>query len=157
MSTDILAQRYPDHVVVGIDQSASRLSRHPQFDMNGDDKAIWVDNKVLVQADVVSWWLLAAREGRQFSKAFFLYPNPWPKSKHLQRRWQGHGIWPLICEHVKYIEMRTNWEVYAKEWQAALAFCRRKGEMSMYEGQPETRFETKYQQSGITCFKVISV
>ena len=29
---------------------------------------------------------------------YLLYPNPWPKAKHLQRRVHGHGSFPLLLQ-----------------------------------------------------------
>ena len=156
MSTAILAERNPDCVVIGIDQSFARLSRHPAVTLHKENPVVRDRNKILVQADLVSWWLMASSERQRIKKAYFLYPNPWPKPKHFKRRWQGHPIWPLICELADEIEMRTNWLIYAQEWQAALAMCARDSQLRDYDGEPETRFETKYQQVGVDCYQVVT-
>ena len=87
LSTAALAARYPGHLVIGIDKSAARLNKH-----TGEP----ADNCLLLQADCGEIWKLLAADGCKLDRHFLLYPNPWPKAKHLQRRIHGHHSFPLL-------------------------------------------------------------
>ena len=88
-STALLAGRHPEYLVVGIDKSAARLARHP---------APAGDNYLLLHARCEDIWRLLAEEGLQAHCHYLLYPNPWPKSGHLQRRIHGHASFPLLLQ-----------------------------------------------------------
>jgi tRNA (guanine-N7-)-methyltransferase len=157
MSSTLLAEQFPDHDVLGIDQSLHRLSRHKVFQRRQNEHVGQAGNLFLVRADVVSWWLMLAKTQKQVARAYFFYPNPWPKGKHLQRRWHGHAVWPLICGQADFIEMRTNWLLYAQEWQQALRWCDRQPGFSLLEDAlPCSLFERKYRQADVDCYRVCS-
>ena len=87
---------------------------------------------------------------------FILYPNPWPKQKHLKRRWHAHpvmSILPLISE---YIELRTNWRVYGEEFSARL--FKLTGSLinleKIYPNEPISAFEKKYLESNHDLFRL---
>ena len=80
MSTAQLAQRHSGHLVAGVDQSAHRLGKHEQ--QGGD--------YLLLRANCEDIWRLLADSGIVVDYHYLLYPNPWPKAKHLQREtWCG--------------------------------------------------------------------
>lgn len=137
-----LAQRYPDHFVFGVDQSADRLGRQKTQALP--------DNLCLVRADLVDFWRLLAEQKVRLSKHFMLYPNPWPKKKHLGRRWHGHPVFPVCLALGGELECRSNWRVYIEEM--AWALSRLSGQSVLLEDllpeQPLTPFEHKYQRSG---------
>jgi tRNA (guanine-N7-)-methyltransferase len=91
-SSRLLARAFPNHYVIGVDQSASRLAR------GGGRAAECPANLDLVRADVVDYWRLLHEAGVRLDRHYLLYPNPWPKIGHLSRRWHGHPVFPTLLE-----------------------------------------------------------
>ncbi|MFL6718639.1 MAG: tRNA (guanine(46)-N(7))-methyltransferase TrmB, partial [Burkholderiaceae bacterium] len=114
LSTLHLAARYPDHFVIGIDQSADRLARQVH----------WSDalpaNCLRLRADLVDYWRLLLESGVRPARQYLLYPNPWPKKQHLGRRWHGHPVFPAVVALGGQFECRSNWRIYIDECAAAL-------------------------------------
>ena len=143
-SSRALASQNPNALVVGVDQSAVRLDRATRrFE-------ILPDNLLLLRADCAGLWRLMAGEGWQLLRHQILYPNPWPKSAHLKRRWHGHPVWPTLLSLGGELEMRSNWPLYLQEVQAALQISGIQATLSALPEQrePLTDFEEKYQASG---------
>lgn len=111
LSTRRLARRFPDSSVIGVDRSADRLSRE-----HGELPA----NALLVRADLVDFWRLALAEGWRPQRHYLLYPNPYPKPRHLKMRWQGHPVFPAILALGGRLELRSNWRIYVEEFALAL-------------------------------------
>ena len=143
-SSRALASQNPNALVVGVDQSAVRLDRATRrFET-------LPDNLLLLRADCAGLWRLTAGEGWQLHRHQILYPNPWPKSAHLKRRWHGHPVWPTLLSLGGELEMRSNWPLYLQEVQAALKISGIQATLSALPEQhePLTDFEEKYQASG---------
>lgn len=140
-STALIAERHPGHLVVGIDKSAKRLARHA----GGSS-----DNYLLLQADCESIWHLLVRDGLRTDYHYLLYPNPWPKSSHLQRRIHGHASFPLLFHLAGKLELRSNWQVYVEEFGCAMLLAGHCGGVSrLPDDAPDlSLFERKYRQSG---------
>ncbi len=140
MSTALLAQRFADCLVIGIDKSAFRLGKHGEEDR---------DNYLLVQADCGDFWRLAAAANWQVSYHSLLYPNPWPKPGQLKRRVHGSPDFASLLALGGDVELRSNWRVYVEEFAVALStagyepLCER-----FTPDQPLTLFERKYLESG---------
>lgn len=144
LSTLHLARQYPDHFVIGIDQSEDRLNRKTHWE--GDIP----ENMTFVRADLVDYWRLVYQAGIHPARHYLLYPNPWPKIGHVSRRWQGHPVFPYIVALGGYIECRSNWSVYVKEFAAAVTQLSQ-SEVYVEAFQPDhfmTPFEKKYTISG---------
>ena len=140
MSTGLLAERYPDHMVLGIDKSAARLGRH---------ESAAVDNYRLVRADCDDFWKLAVAAGWRLDHHFLLYPNPWPKPGQLKRRIHGSPVFPSLLSLGGGVELRSNWQVYVEEFGSALAIAGYSPEVSLVESETTlTLHEGKYQRSG---------
>ena len=143
-STAALARRHPEALVVGVDQSEERIER-------GRRKlgAGLPGNALLLRADVTDIWALLVAQGRRLTHHYLLYPNPWPKREHLQRRWHGHPRFKELLALGGRIELRTNWPLYAEEFETALrcagwhARC-----TDVNDAEPLTPFERKYRDSG---------
>lgn len=145
-STYWLAERYPNCAVVGFDKSAVRIRKGD----NARDQ-LSADNVKIVQADAVDLWVLAAKEKLTLQRHCLFYPNPWPKKKHLQRRWHGHGVFPALVSLGGTIELRSNWKLYLEEFATAVRLATGKNGrlVPITPGDnPATLFEQKYQQSG---------
>ena len=74
----------------------------------------------MLQANLIDFWRLSVQTEWRLQKHYLLYPNPWPKKKHLQRRWHGHPVFPSILELGGELELRTNWKIYADEFNQAV-------------------------------------
>ena len=140
-STAALAARHPGHLVVGIDKSAQRLAKHPHSNS---------DNYLLLQADCEDIWKLLVRAGLRADYHYMLYPNPWPKSGHLQRRIHGHASFPLLLQLGGTLELRSNWQLYVEEFGCAMHIAGQRGCVHrLPESGPDlSLFEQKYRRSG---------
>ncbi|MFK7829623.1 MAG: tRNA (guanosine(46)-N(7))-methyltransferase TrmB [Congregibacter sp.] len=110
LSTRLLAAAYTDALVIGVDQSAQRLSK-------GGDKP---DNCLLLQAHCEAIWRHLVQRRQQVVAHYLLYPNPWPKPAHLGRRLHGHPAFSLLPKLGGIMELRSNWQVYVEECGVAL-------------------------------------
>lgn len=149
-STAALAQIHPDCLVIGVDRSASRLARAP----------ILPANACLVRADLTDFWRLARAARWTLERHYLLYPNPWPKARHLRRRWHAHPVWPDLLGLGGQLELRTNFELYAEEFAAALELADRVADVQMLSLRPDqtlTPFEAKYLRSGHGLFQVRAI
>jgi len=156
LSTLHLAMQYPDHFVIGIDQSADRLVRNT-------DRSHWSgpepDNLCFVRADLVDYWRLLLAAGIFPARQYLLYPNPWPKIGHLARRWHGHAVFPSIIALGGHIECRSNWCIYVEEFATALkqlggtAVLQANDCTTYLPDAPITPFERKYLASGHTLWR----
>ncbi len=149
LSSRKLAQQFPDHLIVGLDQSANRL-----FKDFGNPPA--PDNLLLLQANCEDMWRLFSGNGIAFDQHYLLYPNPWPKSVQVQRRWHGHPVFPILPDLSATIELRSNWKLYLEEF--AFAWALLTGELSnvfeITESTDFTLFEAKYARSGQALYRL---
>lgn len=149
LSTFNLAAQFPDHFVIGVDQSADRITRNTQ----------WPDaipsNCLRVRADLVDYWRLLLQSGIRPARHYILYPNPWPKIGHLARRWHGHPIFPTIVALGGELECRSNWQIYIEEFSAALTQLTQQtvNSKSYVPDHCITPFEQKYLASGHTLWR----
>lgn len=111
-STRHIAKLHPDSLVIGIDRSKVRLGK--------DYEEALPENAITTQADLVDFWRLAQQENWQLQKHFILYPNPYPKSIHLKRRWHAHSVFPTLLSLGGILELRSNWKIYVDEFAFAL-------------------------------------
>ena len=114
LSTLHLASQFPDHFVIGVDQSAHRLSRNTAW------PAALPSNFIRVRADLVDYWRLMTITGVRPARHYILYPNPWPKIGQLARRWHGHAVFPTVVALGGILECRSNWRIYVEEFAVAL-------------------------------------
>lgn len=150
-SSIALARAFPDHYVIGVDQSESRLTRGKP---GGAELPPNVD---LVRADLVDYWRLLRDAGIRLERHYLLYPNPWPKIGHLARRWHGHPVFPTLLELGGVLECRSNWRIYVEEH--AFAVRRIVGQAVVCEAyapnETLTPFERKYLDSGHALFRCV--
>jgi tRNA (guanine-N7-)-methyltransferase len=141
-STLALARQFPQAQVLGVDQSADRLARG-----KGD---AWPENVRFVRADLVDFWRLLADADISLQRHYLLYPNPWPKPPHLQRRWHGHAIFPALLGVGGKLECRSNWHTYVRELARAIELATGQTAcVTPYDTQVAlTPFEQKYRDSG---------
>jgi len=151
-STIQIARQFPDHWVIGVDQSQDRLSRRKPY-----PDALLPRNMVFVRADLVDYWRLLDAAGLRLARHYLLYPNPWPKIGHLGRRWHAHPVFPWIVRAGGVLECRSNWQVYIEEFACALGVAL--GSAPSWEtfeaDQPLTPFERKYRDSGQALYRLV--
>jgi tRNA (guanine-N7-)-methyltransferase len=152
-----IAEHHPDCLVLGVDKSAARLGKLPGGGFSRDSNLYREGNVFWLRAELSSFWRLALQAGWRFHLHYLLYPNPWPKPAQVLRRWHAHPVFPVLLQLGGQLEMRCNWEIYAREFAAAaeMAGCR---DVRLTEGVDPvitTPFESKYRDSGQTLFRVL--
>jgi tRNA (guanine-N7-)-methyltransferase len=147
-STRQLARMHPDVTVIGVDKSEQRLARVSELPSNA----------LIVRAELADFWRLARLSGWQLARHYLLYPNPWPKPGHLQRRWHAHPVFPDLLGLGGRLEIRTNFELYALEFARALeiAGLQTPEVVSFQVREPLSPFERKYSASGHELYRLIA-
>ena len=156
-STRILAKQNPQALVIGVDKSDHRINRNVEgFDV---DDGFNAQNYHLVRADLNDFYRLVKTADWPVSKHYILYPNPWPKSKHLQRRWHGSAVFPQMTSIGQQLILRSNWRIYLAEFQQAAKLVDLQGQIDALpvvdSSLALTPFEAKYQASGQVCWQLI--
>jgi len=153
-STRLLAKRYPEALVIGVDKSSSRIERNVEGFT--EDDGYQAQNYHLVRADLNDFYRLVKAANWPVKKHYILYPNPWPKSKHIQRRWHGSAVFPTLISIGEQIILRSNWLLYLEEFQLAADIAGLIGNiMKVNDDESLTPFEAKYQASGQQCWQLI--
>ena len=153
-STVALATMHPGNIVIGIDRSAVRLRR-----VAANKLATREGNCVWVRARLETFWRLMLGANWGVEKNYFLYPNPWPKSEQMKKRWHAHPSFPVVLKLCRNIELRSNWEIYAEEFVRAIEWSgcdRPKVELFSAENTISS-FEKKYAASGHKLYRVRTV
>ena len=155
LSTLILAKLYPDIPIIGIDRSHDRLSRFGVYSTDGEnnDEQILVDsfvsfkgksNAILIRAELSDFWSLVGYQSDWVVKShYILYPNPYPKAKHLKRRFHGHPIFPTILALGGNLIVRSNWDIYCKEMLTGIQIAFR-GNQSIFP--PWYKYSSLYME-----------
>lgn len=143
-STLSIAIANPDVPVIGIDKSAARLTKAGAAPRNA----------FLVRAELLDFWRLALEKVKagQWHIPYhaLYYPNPWPKQSEATRRFHLHPIFPTLLQLGDAIELRTNWELYAREFAEAARIATPDCSISREPFEPErpiTAFERKYKEA----------
>jgi len=137
-SSASLARRFPDALVIGVDKSRQRLHRHL-----GQQPLMQENNLILCRANLIDFWRLALDAGWHLSRHYLLYPNPWPRQQHLQRRWHGHAVLPAILALGGRLEVRSNWREYILEFVQTLRLA---GPECEYGTLPEDESLTPFEE-----------
>ena len=173
-STIHIARRFPSIPVIGIDKSCARLNKagNPSQTLGEDvpPNAFWI------RAELLDFWRLALErvQASEWTIPYHAvyYPNPWPKQSEATRRFHMHPIFPTLLALGKVIELRTNWEIYAREFaEAAKIVLNENAESadtnatvpanaqitceSFDPVAPETAFERKYKEARQTLWRVV--
>ena len=147
-STLNIALANPGIPVIGIDKSVARLTKAGAAPQNA----------FLVRAELLDFWRLALEKVKagQWHIPYhaLYYPNPWPKQSEATRRFHLHPIFPTLLQLGDVIELRTNWEIYAREFAEAarvatqVATPDRTIACEAFEPErPITAFERKYKEA----------
>ena len=165
--------------VIGIDKSVARLNRAGtglSRELNSAGNGARLNgaaprNAFLVRAELLDFWRLALEKVKagQWHIPYhaLYYPNPWPKQREATRRFHLHPIFPTLLQLGDAIELRTNWEIYAREFAAAARVLREipgqagddnTGTICREAFEPErpiTAFERKYKEARQQLWRVI--
>lgn len=152
-SSCALAEAYPEYTILGVDKSLSRLTTGGRI---LDCDLITKNNLILFRADCSDVWRLLLNSGIVPLRHFLLYPNPWPKSRHVKRRWHGHPAFRTLVELGGQLELRTNWQIYCSEFQTALKIAGHASKLDQISQEQEisTPFERKYLKSGQVLYRL---
>ena len=141
-----LAKKNPQAIIFGVDRAKRFVSNKLP------------PNLIFARAELAQLWKLLWEREIEISKSFLLYPNPWPKSKHLRRRWHAHPAFKYLTCITKYLEIRTNWKIYGEEAYSALKLLTN-NEITFTEflpAPPISLHEKKYTVSGHCLFRLVS-
>ena len=153
---DELAARHPDRTVIGVDRSEARLSRSNEVPANA----------LLLRAELGDFWRLLNDSELTVEETYLLYPNPYPKTKMLKQRFQGHASLPSLLQACgRRLTIRASWRTYLEEFRLAAS---RAGELGIrpdlaskgpYElssiQDPLTLFERKYAAAGVPVYELV--
>ena len=165
-STIHIARRFPNIPVIGIDKSGMRLNKAGNpVQTAGEDvprNAFWI------RAELLDFWRLALDRVKAGEWVIpyhaVYYPNPWPKQSEATRRFHMHPIFPTLLALGQTTELRTNWEIYAREFAEAARIvyeCTASSAHAQITCEPfepiapETAFERKYKEARQTLWKVV--
>jgi tRNA G46 methylase TrmB len=152
------ARSHPERYLVAIEHTrmkfekfAGRLAHHDPL------KNLWP-----VHADAIEWITHFVPAG-SVDRYFFLYPNPWPKSRDESRRWYAMPFMEKVIETMKAgatLELVTNESYYsegAERYFTETWGLRLLSKKALKQGDilPRTHFERKYLARGQTCFDLV--
>ena len=138
-----LSSIFKEELVVAIDKSAERIR-----------KARGNSNILYLQADCIDFWRLLLKNSFFPDKHYLFFPNPWPKKKHLGRRWYGHPVFSTLMQISGHLHCRSNWPLYIEEFKEAIRTLKTH-HVSQSRYRPKnciTGFEKKYYASGHELF-----
>lgn len=159
-STIHIARRFPNNPVIGIDKSFARLNKAGNPSQTAGEEV--PANAFWIRAELLDFWRLALEHVKADKWTIpyhaVYYPNPWPKQSEATRRFHMHPIFPTLLALGGVTELRTNWEIYAREFaEAAKIVLSECAEAKMTNKQitcesfepsaPETAFERKYKEA----------
>lgn len=169
-STIHIARRFPSIPVIGIDKSCARLNKAGNPSQTAGEEV--PANAFWIRAELLDFWRLALEhvESGKWTIPYHAvyYPNPWPKQSEATRRFHMHPIFPTLLALGKTIELRTNWEIYAREFVEATRFVFAEWASnaahpdtqpqiiceSFDPSAPETAFERKYKEARQALWRV---
>ena len=139
-STILMGEMYPDHVIIGVDRSFTRITKtmqkQPEHDgmSNGNPEDMAsskrpycqqiYQNTFLVRAELVDFWTCCLQRNLTISHHYILYPNPYPTQTRVTQRFYAHPSFPLILQlQPESIILRSNWEGYLKEFAMAVSIA----------------------------------
>lgn len=159
-SSFALAARFPECVVVAVDKSEVRLSKSSSLLCDKD----LLSRILFVRAELLDFWRLALSANWNIVHHAVFYPNPWPKSSEATRRFHLSPVFPAMLKLSPVTELRTNWEIYAREFAEAANIAGSAMELELsvnFESfvplVPETAFEEKYFGAGQKLYRTMVV
>lgn len=158
-----LATLYPNMPVIAVDRSIFRLSKNKAYGDRAPENT--PANLIFLRADLIDFFMLAhAERSWVVHSHYILYPNPYPKSKHLKRRFHGHPILPVLLALGGTLRVRSNWVVYLDEMKKSIDAIRSSGwslesigtaaVMPHIPNVPLTNFEAKFKVARVELYEL---
>lgn len=157
MSTQWLQRRFPQYRVLGLDRSVHRLE---QAKLPALTENLWGERGSgpwLARVNLVDFWRLLADCAWPIAYHCIWYPNPWPKAKHVQRRFHAHPVFPAMLVLSPECELRTQWLLYAEEFKASVQLHAPESTVILERlsiDQAKSHFESKYLQANCPLWRV---
>jgi tRNA (guanine-N7-)-methyltransferase len=157
------ALAHPERRVIAIEHTRTRFEAFERRVSRHREKGIVLSNLFPVQARAEAWVAHALPEAC-LDRVFLLYPNPYPKTSDLNKRWPAMPFMGFLLSRLKEggtLELRTNEAFYFEE--ARRLFASKWGTREILaeswcaapERPPETHFERKYLEAGQTCHRLV--
>ena len=119
------ATDHPDHDVVAVELHRPGIARMLQeLDADGPPNVRIVETDVVRLFDVLTGVLTATDEGPLFDGVRVLFPDPWPKARHLSRRLVDQRFLATVADLLPpggWLHLATDWDGYALQMARALA------------------------------------
>lgn len=152
------AKRHPERHLVAIEHTRTRYSKFSNRLKQQD----LLPNLMPVHANAISWVSYFLKP-ESVDRYFILYPNPYPKKNHLNRRWHAMPFMEQIVNTLKLggtICLATNLESYIEEARQYFQEVWDLEEVSFIQvaGDPilgRTAFECKFLGEGVICYDLI--
>jgi len=148
-----------EHTKVRFEKFQRRLQNHRSLHPEA------LKNLLTLQANAVSWITHEVPDA-SIDRYWILYPNPYPKKEHLNRRWHAMPFASKIISTLKSggeLVLATNETFYAEEavsfwagfWKLGLTSKTIVTPELLKTGyKPMTHFEKKYLQADQTCYQL---
>jgi tRNA (guanine-N7-)-methyltransferase len=150
------SRAHPERFLIAIERTEkavrliSRARNHPEL-----------HNLLPIRADALNWVSHEVPPGT-IDECFILYPNPYPKKRHSNLRWQNMPFMGYLISRLKpagRITMATNSPAYAAEarrmmtgrWGLTLSEDR----LLPGTDRPRTHFEKKYLGRNEPCWNLV--
>ncbi len=151
------AQQSPDDYIIAIEKTrekylkfAGRVEHHPD-----------IKNIYPVHANA-QHWVPQNILPNEVDKYFMLYPNPYPKEKHKNKRFMHMPFMAYIIETMKInatLELATNEKFYYQEAREVLAdvwgLKLKSDSIIDSDTKARTHFEKKYLERGEVCYNLV--
>ena len=150
----------PERFLVAIEHSSERFAKFERRIAHHPVR----QNLLAVHEDAEAFFVHYFKP-QTLDRILILYPNPYPKKVHLNRRWYGMPFAKYMVDCLKLdgqLTLATNEEFYAQE---AIKFFTNYWGLGLVENSqlkasensfaPRTHFEKKYLENGQTCFNLI--
>lgn len=145
-----LAVLFPDHYVIGVDQSAARLRRRLAMQNGGGQLPPSVG---FARADLVDYWRLLHDEGIRLVRHYLLYRTLGPRSAISPAAGTAIGV-PAVAELGGVLECRSNWRMHRVLPCPSGVLIGRERARPFVPDSPLT-FERKYAASGHALYRAV--
>lgn len=145
----------PERTLIAIEHTRTRFGTFARAYAERPRK-----NLIPVHANAIGW-VTHALPLESIDRCFLLYPNPYPKSQDLNKRWHAMPFMQQILAVLKpggTLRMATNESFYIQEARQYFREYWKLEELSYQELRsggghtPRTHFEKKYLERGQVCF-----
>lgn len=157
----LFAQDNPESHLLAFERTKEKFEK-----FSGRVKSHELKNITAIHDDALHWlYSQLKNESEVFEGLYLLYPNPYPKNTHRNKRFFASPSFQFILSTIKkegLIELRTNEQWYIEEAQYLAKEVWNLKEISLKEvstlhpsKQGLTHFERKYLKNNQACYQLI--